>query len=204
MAQKSAARENETTRPNARVHAISPKVEHSRRSGDWAYAVLRRTTSRWTNLRCAPDQEQQSAWAWWHGPERWAIYYQYRAERARRTLRGIDEQVGKAEKAVAGKTAVERNRFIQLSGATPTLNRALEVKARALAGAQDGSREHKLDHHAGIDSFGPWWPAPTRASRQQISEPQPHRGAAAYRPSTVVDVDSQAADRRPAAEARCV
>jgi len=74
MAQKSAARENETTRPNARVHAISPKVEHSRRSGDWAYAVLRRTTSRWTNLRCAPDQEQQSAWAWWHGPERWAGY----------------------------------------------------------------------------------------------------------------------------------
>ena len=33
------------------------------------------------------------------------IYYQYRADRARRTLRGIDEQVAKAEKAVAGKTA---------------------------------------------------------------------------------------------------
>ncbi len=32
------------------------------------------------------------------------IYYQYRADRARRTLRGIDEQVAKAEKAVAGKT----------------------------------------------------------------------------------------------------
>ena len=31
------------------------------------------------------------------------IYYQYRADRARRTLRGIDEQVAKAEKAVAGK-----------------------------------------------------------------------------------------------------
>ena len=35
------------------------------------------------------------------------IYYQYRADRARRTLRGIDEQVAKAEKAVAGKTAGE-------------------------------------------------------------------------------------------------
>ena len=30
------------------------------------------------------------------------IYYQFRADRARRTLRGIDEQVAKAAKAVAG------------------------------------------------------------------------------------------------------
>jgi hypothetical protein len=30
------------------------------------------------------------------------IFYQYRHDRARRTLRGIDEQVAKAEKAVAG------------------------------------------------------------------------------------------------------
>ena len=62
------------------------------------------------------------------------IYYQYRADRARRTLRGIDEQVAKAEKAVAGKVPVKRNRFIHLSGATKTVNRALEAKARALAG----------------------------------------------------------------------
>ncbi len=62
------------------------------------------------------------------------FYYQYRAERARRTLRGIDEQVAKAEKAVAGKTAVKRNRFVRLSGGTRTVNRTLEAKARALAG----------------------------------------------------------------------
>lgn len=62
------------------------------------------------------------------------IYYQYKADRARRTLRGIDEQVAKAEKAVAGKVPVKRNRFIQLSGATKTVNRDLETKARALAG----------------------------------------------------------------------
>jgi hypothetical protein len=61
------------------------------------------------------------------------IYYQYKADRARRTLHGIDEQVAKAEKAVAGKTAVKRNRFIQLSGGTSKVNRALEAKARALA-----------------------------------------------------------------------
>jgi hypothetical protein len=62
------------------------------------------------------------------------IYYQYRADRARRTLRGIDEQVTKAEQAVAGKAAVKRNRFIQLSGGTKSVNRDLEAKARALAG----------------------------------------------------------------------
>jgi hypothetical protein len=62
------------------------------------------------------------------------IYYQYRTDRARRTLHGIDEQITKAEKAVAGKTAVKRNRFIQLTGATKSVNRALEAKARAVAG----------------------------------------------------------------------
>jgi hypothetical protein len=34
---------------------------------------------------------------------------------------------------VAGKVAVKRNRFIQLTGAGKTVNRALEAKARALA-----------------------------------------------------------------------
>jgi len=62
------------------------------------------------------------------------IYYQYKADRARRTLRGIDEQVKKAEQAVAGKTPVKRNRFVQLSGGTRSVNRELEDKARALAG----------------------------------------------------------------------
>ncbi len=46
------------------------------------------------------------------------IYYQYRADRARRTLRGIDEQVAKAEKAVDGKVPVKKNRFVKLIGAT--------------------------------------------------------------------------------------
>jgi Transposase DDE domain len=44
------------------------------------------------------------------------IYYQYRADRARRMLRGIDEQVAKAAKAVAGLAPVKRNRFIALDG----------------------------------------------------------------------------------------
>jgi hypothetical protein len=63
-----------------------------------------------------------------------AIYYQYRHDRARRTLRGIDEQVAKAENAIAGKAPIKRNRFIQLSEGTHAVNRELEAKARALAG----------------------------------------------------------------------
>ena len=59
------------------------------------------------------------------------IYYQYRADRARRTLHGIDEQV---KKAVDGLAPVKRNRFIALDGAVKSVNRELEAKARALAG----------------------------------------------------------------------
>jgi hypothetical protein len=62
------------------------------------------------------------------------IYYQYKHDRARRTLRGIDEQIGKAERAVAGKVPVKRNRFITLSGGEKRVNRDLEAKARTLAG----------------------------------------------------------------------
>ena len=62
------------------------------------------------------------------------IYYQYRADRARRSLRGIDEQVRKAADAVAGKTAVKRNRFVRLEGGSKSVNRELEAKTRTLAG----------------------------------------------------------------------
>ncbi|WP_041254102.1 IS1634 family transposase [Frankia sp. EAN1pec] len=62
------------------------------------------------------------------------VFYQYKADRARRTLRGIDQQVAKAENAVAGKTAVKRNRYVRLTGAKKSVNRALEEKNRALAG----------------------------------------------------------------------
>jgi Transposase DDE domain len=61
-------------------------------------------------------------------------YYQYKHDRARRTLNGIDEQVRKAEQAIAGKTAIKRNRFVKLTNATKTVNRELEATARALAG----------------------------------------------------------------------
>lgn len=67
-------------------------------------------------------------------PRKRTTFYQYRADRAKRTLKGIDQQIAKAEKAVAGQAAVKRNRFVQLTGATKSINRTLEAKARALAG----------------------------------------------------------------------
>ena len=55
-------------------------------------------------------------------PDR-VVYYQYRHDRARKALRGIDEQVAKAQRAVDGHAPVKRNRYIQLSGATKSVNR---------------------------------------------------------------------------------
>ena len=62
------------------------------------------------------------------------IYYQYRADRARRTLRGIDEQVAKAEKAVDGKGPGQTQPVHHPHRGDKSVNRDLEAKARALAG----------------------------------------------------------------------
>lgn len=64
----------------------------------------------------------------------WTLYYQYSASRARKTLHGIDEQVRKAEEAVAGHGAIKRNRFVKLENADKSVNRELEAKVRSLAG----------------------------------------------------------------------
>ena len=61
-------------------------------------------------------------------------YYRYKADSARRSLHGIDTQIAKAERAVAGKEPVKRNRFVKLTGGDKTINRELEAKARAVAG----------------------------------------------------------------------
>jgi len=58
----------------------------------------------------------------------------YGHDRARLTLRGIDDWVTKAEKAVAVQVPIKRNRFIRFDGGTTSVNRELEAKARALAG----------------------------------------------------------------------
>lgn len=68
------------------------------------------------------------------------MYYQYKDDRARRILRGINEQIAKAEKAVAGQAAVKRNRFVRLSGGTRTVNRDLEARSNAVERAGGGPK----------------------------------------------------------------
>jgi hypothetical protein len=55
-------------------------------------------------------------------------YYRYKADSARRSLRGIDTQIAKAERAVAGKEPVKRNRFIKLTGGAKTTTATLKPK----------------------------------------------------------------------------
>ena len=61
-------------------------------------------------------------------------YYQYSADRARRSRKGIAEQVRKAEQAVQGKAAVKRNRYVNLNAPEKSVNYALAEKNTALAG----------------------------------------------------------------------
>jgi len=61
------------------------------------------------------------------------VFFQYRVDRARRTLHGVDQQLIKAANAVAGKALVKRNQFITLTGAHPSINRELEAKVKAFA-----------------------------------------------------------------------
>lgn len=71
------------------------------------------------------------------GPDRIqtaVTHYQYSADRARRTLRGIDEQVTKAHKAVEGKIPVKRNRYVKMTTDSKAVNWQLVQKNRALAG----------------------------------------------------------------------
>ena len=92
------------------------------------------------------------------------IYYKYTADRARRTLKGIDEQVAKAERAVAGTTPVKRHRFVKLTGGDRSVNRALEAKARSLAGLKG--------YVTNLDRWSPTatsWSAPTTGSSRSRS-----------------------------------
>ena len=111
-------------------------------------------------------------------PRRRTIFYQYRADRARRTLKGIDQQIAKAEKAVAGQAAVKRNRFVQLAGATKTVNRDLEAKARALAGLKGYVTNLEAPDRGVRDGRLP----PAVADREELPHVQDRSARAAYLP----------------------
>ncbi|HMR50491.1 MAG TPA: IS1634 family transposase [Arachnia sp.] len=96
---------------------------------------------RWRKLHPETDYVDGQIWTFkdrtGRGPEgvpHSITYYQYSADRARRSRKGIAEQVRKAEDAVAGKTAVKRNRYVDLHRPTKTVNYELAEKNTALAG----------------------------------------------------------------------
>jgi hypothetical protein len=66
-------------------------------------------------------------------------YYQYRAERARRTIRGIDQQIAKAENAVAGKGRGEAEPVRQAHRRHPDHQPRPGIQGRALAGSRPTS-----------------------------------------------------------------
>jgi len=66
--------------------------------------------------------------------DRQTIFYQYRHARARRSLKGIDTQVAKAERMARGKAKVKSNKYLSLTGESREVNRELENRHRMLAG----------------------------------------------------------------------
>nr|WP_244977360.1 IS1634 family transposase [Corynebacterium lizhenjunii] len=61
-------------------------------------------------------------------------HFHYSHDRARRSLRGIDEQLAKAARAVEGKVAIKRNRYVDLKAPNKKVNYELAAKHRSLAG----------------------------------------------------------------------
>lgn len=62
------------------------------------------------------------------------IVYQYRSQRAALDLRNIEKQIAKAQKAVEGKIATTRTKFLSIDAKSKSLNYELIEKTRSLAG----------------------------------------------------------------------
>ncbi|MCJ7858964.1 hypothetical protein MUN33_09620 [Corynebacterium sp. LD5P10] len=60
--------------------------------------------------------------------------HHYSADRARRTIKGIDESLRKARDIAAGKTPVKRNRYVTMGKTTKQVNLELASQHRELAG----------------------------------------------------------------------
>lgn len=56
------------------------------------------------------------------------------ADRARRTVKGIDESLRKAKNIAEGKTPVKRNRYVKMGQTTKEVDRDLASRHRELAG----------------------------------------------------------------------
>ena len=68
------------------------------------------------------------------GRAKQTIFYQYRAARARRSIKGIDTQMAKAERMLQGNAKIKGNKYVSVSGGSKAIDRDLEHRHRVLAG----------------------------------------------------------------------
>lgn len=115
--------------------------------------------ARWREKHPGKDYADGQTWSFadrsGRGPEgvpHSVTYYQYSADRARRTRKGIHEQLEKAQRAVDGKAPVKRNRYVDLKAPHKRVNHALAEKHLALAGIK-GYETNRVDL-AALDVIG--------------------------------------------------
>ena len=102
------------------VPEVIEKWRHNNPSVDYTHGQI------WTQASASDGRK--------HATPNTVTHFQYSHDRARRSRRGIDEQVAKAKRAVDGDIAIKRNRYIDLSAPNKKVNYALAAKHRALAG----------------------------------------------------------------------
>ena len=62
------------------------------------------------------------------------VVYQYKVKRAKLDLKNIEKQVEKANKVISGKAKLKKVRFLELKGATKSLNHSLIAESKLRAG----------------------------------------------------------------------
>ena len=95
------------------------------------------------------------------------VYYQYRAKRAKRDLKGIDKTLAKARRAAAGLEPVKKNRFLVVDGAQVSVNEALVADAQARAGLRAYITDLPYRPEAGAGPFP--LPEPARETERLLS-----------------------------------
>lgn len=81
------------------------------------------------------------------------IIYQYRSKRAALDLRNIEKQLVKAQRIIAGRAPLKRNRFVSLNPQGKKLNQAMIAKDRALAGIKGYITDLTVDPAAVINYY---------------------------------------------------
>ncbi|WP_433913779.1 IS1634 family transposase, partial [Brevibacterium litoralis] len=89
-----------------------------------------------------PGKDYEDGQVWRHvtpGSEKYGQHaqvevWEYSTSRARKTNKGLDAQVAKAEDVVSGKRGVRKNRFVSLERTKKSVNTDLVEKVRSLAG----------------------------------------------------------------------